>query len=375
MMRVLHVLPAIADEFGGPSAYIKGLAANWHEEIELSIVTTAATKDGQLDVPLGVPTTLGNAVCTFFPALRGRYKYSRSLSRYLRSVSNDFDVVHVHALWNHSSAAAVLSRLRDAHSLIVRPLGSLLPWALMRHRLIKRALLNVFWRPVLRRAHVHCMTEMERRAVDVLIKPNSSFVSSIGVDAALLSLPRQTERGLVAFVGRIHPVKNLEALIEAITLLRSRGLPVRLVIAGDGDMNYVRFLRAFANDRKANVEWTGWLGHQEKYRLFQQAGVVACVSFQENFGVSVAEAVAAGVPVVLTDYVGLAAEVRTANVGRVVPPSPESIAAGIEEIIRLGPEEYGRISDEARLFARDFLDWRKICSGLASIYKRIGETT
>ena len=106
-MRVLHVIPAVAPRYGGPSEAVLGFCRALRAAgVQAEIATTNADGPGVLPVPLRERVRHADVPTTFFPRYGEAFKFSPGLSRWLRRHINDFDVVHVHAIYSHSSIAA-----------------------------------------------------------------------------------------------------------------------------------------------------------------------------------------------------------------------------------------------------------------------------
>ena len=138
-MRVLHVIPSVSERSGGPAtAIIPMCRALMREGIEVLLLTTDA----------GLPGTNGDVIdykgvpTRFFHSQWGEsYKYSRPMASWLNSNAKNFDVAHIHAVFNHSSVAAARA-CRDAGvPYVIRPLGTLDPWSMTQKSLRKR----LFW--------------------------------------------------------------------------------------------------------------------------------------------------------------------------------------------------------------------------------------
>jgi glycosyltransferase involved in cell wall biosynthesis len=132
--RVLHVIPAIAPRYGGPSAATFGLCrALRGRGVDTLVATTDADGPGRLDVPLerageyhGVP------VIFFRRRFSEAFKWTWRLGAWLDAHVTDFDVVHVHAVFSHSSLVAGRACRGAGIPYIVRPLGTLDPWSVSR---------------------------------------------------------------------------------------------------------------------------------------------------------------------------------------------------------------------------------------------------
>ena len=122
-MRVLHVIPAVANRYGGPSTALRGMtAALAARGADVTVATTDADGPERLDVPLGRPVDDGGVEYRYFRrSLPGEYKYSWPLTRWLMREAGAFDVVHVHALFSYSTAAAARIAARKTWSPVDRP--------------------------------------------------------------------------------------------------------------------------------------------------------------------------------------------------------------------------------------------------------------
>jgi glycosyltransferase involved in cell wall biosynthesis len=152
----------------------------------------------------------------------------------------------------------------------------------------------------------------------------------------------------VLFLGRIDPIKNLECLLDAWTLVRQKMPTAVLEIAGEGEPSYVRALheRAARLGVAGSVAFRGFVTGEKKEKLLSQATIVVLPSLHENFGVAVLEALEAGAPVLVSPEVQLAEFVRSENAGRVVESTPEALAEVILEMI-------GTEGAELRAYARE----------------------
>src|SRR5215211_2664047 len=138
-MRVLHVIPSVAGRSGGPATAIVPMCrALMQQGIELLLLSTTdglPDSHGALEYK-GVPSI-------FFPAQLGAsFKYSRPLASWLDATIKNFDLAHIHAVFNHSSVAAAQACRKVGVPYIVRPLGTLDPWSMRQKSLRKR----LFWR-------------------------------------------------------------------------------------------------------------------------------------------------------------------------------------------------------------------------------------
>jgi glycosyltransferase involved in cell wall biosynthesis len=348
--------------------------------VETLLATTDADgADGRLDVETGRPVRHEGVSTTFFPRTASEsFKYAAGLRRWLDREVSGFDVVHVHAVFSFSSLGAGSACRRHRVPYVVRPLGSLDPWSLRRHRARKRMLLALGGRRLLERAAaIHYTSVEERRLAEGSLRHlPSGHVIPLGVDDALFGERHdgRAEAGrYVLALCRLDPKKNLELLVEAfheaVSDPASDGWS--LVIAGTGEPPYVEQLHAIARRGPARdrIRFAGWVDGDERAQMLRRAALFALPSHQENFGIAVAEALAGGVPAIVTPAVNLAADICTAGAGWVAEPSrPALVRALLEGMAdEPGREARGRA---ARQLAERFR-WPAVADRLIQLYDEL----
>jgi glycosyltransferase involved in cell wall biosynthesis len=375
MMPVLHVVPSVAVRDGGPSAAVAGMCRALEAQgVPTLVVTTDADGAGRLDVPLDETITFAGMRVRFFPCqLSERLKYSGPLGAWVRAHVGEFAVVHVHAVFSHASIAAGRASRRVGMPYLVRPLGSIDPWSLSRHPGRKRALMWLGARALLSGAsRVHYTADEERRrAESTLPWLPPGVVIPLGVDEALFADTAEDHRrwqGPAVALARLDPKKGIDLVIRAFHQLAARLPNRRLVIAGDGDASYVRELRAIASDGPGadRIDFTGWVDGADRQRVLASASVFVLPSAQENFGLSMVEAMATGTPVVVTRTVDLASRIAEERAGWVVNRSVEGVAGALFECWSNSAESRDR-GTRARRLAENYR-WSKVAVRLKALY-------
>jgi glycosyltransferase involved in cell wall biosynthesis len=263
---------------------------------------------------------------------------------------------------------------------IVRPLGTLDPWSLGRHPLRKKLLLHVAARALLTGASIiHYTSDEERRLAEQELPwlPRGAIVP-LGVDAALFDGPAapRAQPPSVLTMSRLDEKKGLELLIGVFHDLAGDGLlgDWTMVIAGDGDPAYVGRLRAMAEDGAArgHIAFTGWLTGVGRDARLTGASLFALPSHQENFGIAMVEAMACGVPVMVSPGVNLGVEIEAARAGWVVPR--ERVAWRDQLRSALADDDAReRRGRNARQFAERFR-WPVVAGMLQSMYGDVART-
>ena len=379
-MNVLHVISSVAPRYGGPSAAVRGMSrAMAAQGARVTVATTDADGPGRLTVPLGVPVVEDGVEFRYFRSwLTDSWHFSAGLTRWLARAVAGFDVVEVHGLFTYTTIPGCRLAARSGVPYVVRPLGTLGAWSLAQRSWKKRPYYALFERRNLARASaIHVTAPSEAEEARVLGFGEKAHVIPLGVDVIESPAPRATPGdGAVRllFLSRIHKKKGLEMLLAALAALRARsGAPsVTLAIAGDGDAEYLRSLREEA--RRLGVEgivdFIGTVQGDAKRAAFANADVFVLPSYNENFGIAAAEALAAGVPVILSTEVGLAAAVVAAGAGVSVPLDVDALASAIGELAR-DPALRAQMSERARDYAVRNLSWAECARRLTNLYSEI----
>jgi glycosyltransferase involved in cell wall biosynthesis len=350
-VRVLHVIPSLSPKHGGPSFALPLII---RASALYGIRTTVATTDddgpgARVSVRTGERSRTGeHSDAIYFPKQTEFYKASWSLNRWLRRHASAYDVVHIHALFSFSSVAAAWAARRAAVPYIVRPLGVLNRWGMQnRRRWLKQQSLQLLEIPILRNAAaIHYTASAERAEAEAampflatrsVIIPVPIAPNAEGDPERLRQRFSQLADGpVVLFLSRISPKKRLEVLLEAMVEVRAHVPRVRLLIAGDGDVDYVNALKQKAHRLLLDdvVVWAGHLAAEDKAAAFAIAGVFVLPSASENFGIAVAEAFAQRVPAVISPEVAISGEARERDAASVVAGEPRPIADAVVELLQ-----------------------------------------
>lgn len=386
-MNTLHVIPAIAPRYGGPSYAILALAkALIDRNVDVVIATTDADGEGRLPVPCNILSEQDGIPIRYFPRqISEAFKYSRPLARWLRQHVDRFDLVHIHAIFSHSSVAAYKACLAKGIPYIVRPLGTLDP-ATIRHKAMRKRLFGLAWgRQMLSlAAAIHYTTEREKELVEASLGLTDGYVAPIGIDlpsrepkpgTMATHLPGQDfTRPYVIFLGRLDPIKNIELMIDAFSLVtREKDLGHwNLVIAGDGPSDYrmtleTRARRTTAADR---IKFVGWQTGAHKTNALNDADLLALPSRHENLGRSALEAMAFGVPVVVSEDVFVADQIRRYQAGWVAAGN----LAGFVRILRdalVDTDERRLRGARAKRLVAEHLDINACADRITALYDSI----
>jgi glycosyltransferase involved in cell wall biosynthesis len=159
----------------------------------------------------------------------------------------------------------------------------------------------------------------------------------------------------VLFLGRIHPIKNIETLLAAFSKVkRTVSCPVKLVIAGPDD-GYLQTLKSLANQLEVenDVVFPGPLYEREKLEAYVDADVFVLPSHYESFGNVALEALACGTPVIVTNKCGVS-EWISGDVGYVVESNEEELCNALSEVLQNGQLSKKLGSNGKKLVEKEF---------------------
>jgi len=386
-MKILHVIPSISLEHGGPSVALATMARGL---VERGVAVDIATTDddgpgGRLAVPLGVPVTRDGVTHIYFRKQTELYKASFGLRTWLERSVRDYDLIHVHALFSHSSVAAARQAFRQGVPYIVRPLGVLNRWGMInRRRWLKAMSFRIVERPLLRHAAaIHFTSRQEQAEASRLGLKTRPVVIPLGIDLReFASLPERTEflerfpklagRPIVLFLSRIDPKKGIELLLEAFSKIAERLPEPVLVIAGKGEADYAARLRAKAARLipDARIVWAGFLQDRDKLAAFSAADLFVLPSHSENFGVAAVEAMAAGLACVVSEHVAVAEEIAAAQAGAMVQCDVAELAQAIERLL-VAPALRASYARNARRLTSECFSMDVMTQRLITVYEEL----
>ncbi len=385
-MRVLHVTPyfAPAFQYGGPPRSVLGLCRALQQSgVEVEVYTTTANgSDPELPPAMQTPVLCQDVPTRYFP-LRPprRFFCSRMASQLSRSLSS-FDLVHIHTLWNLVSWPAAAAARRAHVPYVISPRGMLEGAARAHRRWRKRFAYPLIERHNLRHAALlHATSEVERNTL-----------GQLGLDVPICMLPNGIERltdrkalrnrfrqrlqlpadvPLIAWIGRIHPIKRLDLLASAFTQVWAVLPHAHLVIAGPDENHYRARVQPLFRAVAKNVHWVGALESDGKQALLADANALVVCSDTESFAMVVVEALAAGVPTVVTRNSPWQ-KMETARCGYWTEHEPQAIVAALLEVLT-HPEMAASMGERAQQLVKSEFLWSSIAAGMTQQYSTVLE--
>ena len=380
-MRVLHVTPYFAPAFryGGPPRSILGLCRSLGDAgVDVEVFTTTANGSEPLaQAPDG--TEYEGVRVRYFPlAWPKRYWRASGLGAALGRALAGADLVHVHGLWNMTGSTAVRHARASARPYVVSPRGMLQPAAMRRHHAMKMAAYWAFERQHLRAAaFLHATSVIEEQQLARYGAPVVSIANGVTpLVSSALALDRVRERAkidaddeVVMFLGRLHPIKRLDLLAEAFAIVHRARPRARLVIAGPDEGGYRQRVEPLFAPVAHATRWLGAVDAETTGALFAASRTLVQCSDSESFGMSVAEALTAGLPVVVTDRSPWS-QVGMLGCGYVVAHEASAVAQAVLQILE-HPAEACAMGMCGKTWAHDTFGWGAIGRSMRDAYQHV----
>jgi glycosyltransferase involved in cell wall biosynthesis len=350
-MKLLHVIGTLDPTYGGP---VEGLTHLSLAEFDLGNQVEIVT--------LGEAETIvlhnnGIVIHALGPSI-GKYRFNIRLISWLINNAKRFDVVICHGIWQYQGLAIWLASRFVKFHYFVFVHGALDPWFRYAYpyKHIKKWL---YWLwaeyNVLKSAKAVLYTSEEEKLSApksfCLFKANGVVINyGIGTPEGdskqqkknfYDTYPTLQGKHILLFLSRIHPKKGCDILIEAFARIIKQDSEWHLVIAGPDQEGWQSILmqRAFQLGCDRRITWTGMLNGDLKWGAFHAADVFILPSHSENFGIVVAEALACGLPVLITDKVNIWREIIDDDAGLVEPDTPDGVVRLMQKWFLLSQDE------------------------------------
>lgn len=384
-MRILHIISSLDPVTGGPAALVRFLLSHGPDGYVQEVVTLDDPDASFLsDIP-GPAHALGPRTSIY-----GR---TGKLIPWLRANRTRFDGVVVHGMWQYCGYA-VWRTMNGRIPYAVFPHGMLDPY--FKHAFPAKHLKKwLYWAPVeywvLRgasRVLFTCDAEAELAAQSFWLHRWNGCVTPLGTsppegnpesqqEAFFAACPAARGRRFLLFLGRIDGKKGCDLLIRAFAKVAARDPGLDLVMAGPDPGNWRKELEQAAEGAglaagsgMSRIHWPGMLRGDAKWGAFHAAEVFVLPSHQENFGISVAEALACAKPVLLSDKVNIAAEIVADGAGWMEPDTVAGTERLLDRWIELPSVERQAMAQRARECFHRRYDMRENAKTIVRVFEK-----
>lgn len=348
-MRIVHFIDSADPRHGGPPVVVSSLAAEQarqgHQVRILSSFDSAAD-NLRYDQQLGGAAEL---TCVDRCALGARsvfQKMEAGAGERLAAALQGADILHAHTLWDPMLLRGIDHCRRHGIPVCLTPHGALNSWSLKQKKFKKQLALALWWRRALQHvSFLHVLTEDERADVEALgilrpsvVVPNGVITggpekSDESVDLESI-LPNAGTRRYILFLARLAYQKGLDILCDAFALIADRLPDVDLIVAGPDHAGYGQTIARHISDLGLNqrIHLVGPVYGSAKSVLLANAACLCQISRTEGFSMSILEALACGVPAIISTGCHFP-DIETSGAGFVVPPEPQSAAQALFSLL------------------------------------------
>ena len=360
-MRVIHYIPSIDRESGGVGSYMQLMAKSLGELVELHVVTHASDHELMLENC----QLYYMAHCTSYVKMKKQWN----------TLLNDIDphVVHINSCWQPESAFVQKWASNMGYKTVYTPHGMLEPWILHRHYWTRKVpALLLYQKASIKGADViHATSECERQNLLSLGYNKNVVVIPNGIDVRQIEVKDGWEKKrTLLFLSRIHVKKGIELLIYAVAALKEEMNGYQVLIAGEGDADYIAELKDLAQKKGVNdmVQFIGGVYGDAKWELYRKADVFVLPTHSENFGIVVAEALASGTPVITTTGTPWC-ELNTKQCGWWVPCSQDEITNAVHSAIKSTDVELKIMGQKGRQLIEERYSVESVAMRMKSLYE------
>ncbi len=368
-MRLIHIVPAITEEASGPSYSVVRLCESLIAQGQN--VTLSALDWGSMTSTLPFLKT--------FPLGLGPRKLGRSplMQRWLKEqvLNGSVDILHNHGMWQMNAVYPGWVARKGQINLVISPRGAFSKWAMQHGSFIK----NIFWpllqKPAIKAASCfHATSEAEYKDIRRLGFCQPVAVIPNGIDIPEYSPKHAGDYRTLLFLGRLHSVKGLDLLLPAWGVLQDRFTDWQLVIVGDdngyyGKTGYLGDLQAMVKQLGLKrIKFIGELRGAEKLQAYRDADLFVLPSYSENFGMTVAESLAAGTPAIVSKgapWSGL----EKHGAGWWIDIGVDALVARLEEAMSTPPDRLTEMGIAGRGWMSNEFSWSRIGAMMSGTYQ------
>ncbi|MDM8306084.1 glycosyltransferase [Phocaeicola salanitronis] len=298
------------------------------------------------------------------------YGYSRNIQRFL--AQSDYELYHTNGMWLYCNHATCRIARKKNRPYIITPHGMLYPQALARSAWKKKLMLTIGGvNKDLKLAdciHCTCMEEMKYYRDLGYKNPVAVIPNPVPVPSFIDELMNERKIKRIGFLGRLHPRKNVEALLDAWMLLGIKVKDAQLVIMGKGDFAYEKMLKEKVKESgMMNVEFAGFVNGREKFERLASLTALCVPSDFENFGMIVTEALSVGTPVIAS--LGTPwQELNTEHCGYWIDADVKTLSETIEQVLSLPENEIRRMGENGKRLVQERYQDAQVAQMIVQLY-------
>ena len=367
-MQVMQVVPSVAHESSGVTYVVMSLCKSLNAKglrIRLAALSGPPINKNPYSIHIFPPV--------FFMRRLG---WSPEMHRWLQAeaMTGNIELIHNHGLWMMPNVYTGQVAKRSGTLLVVSPHGTLSAWAMQSGSFIKRFFWPLLQRPALDAVTCfHATSELEYKDIRRMGFRQPVAIIPNGIEIFSLEPKTRLEFRTLLFLGRLHPVKGLDMLLPAWQRVQHHFPEWRLQIVGPESGGYLAKMQDLAVELQLErIEFSGELLGEEKRNAYRQADLFVLPSYSENFGMSVAEAMAEGTPAIVTKgapWNGLI----TYDTGWWIDIGVDSLERCLKNALQCSSETLEDMGMRGRHWMEAEYSWAHVGSQMAQTYRWLAE--
>lgn len=363
-MKIIHYIPSIDRIAGGTSTYMQVLGKELGKLAEVHIITHVSKN------PLQIDNCKIHNVSSYNP-FNGRFK--NEVNKLIDVVKPD--LVHVNCCW--LPACTLVQQMAQKYRLkvVLTPHGMLEPWIIKRHYWTRKLpVLLLYQKAAIQNADcLQATAESEKENLLKLGYNSNIKIVKLGIDAESITMKTSWKKNKqLLFLSRVHMKKGINYLIEAVDILRDELQGYKIVVAGEGDADYVVSLKQQIIDKGLQdiIQLIGGVYGDKKWELFQTSDFFVLPTHSENFGLAIAESLASGTPVITT--VGTPwNDLNSSNAGAWIEIGTQPLVETLRRFLSLSDEELETMGKNGRKLIETKYSAKVMAKEMMEVYQSI----
>lgn len=363
-MKIIHYIPSIDQLAGGTSTYMQVLAKELGKYANVYIITHSS------DNPVVMENCKVYNVPTFKPFNRN---FQNAINNILLDVKPD--VIHINCCWTPS--CTIFQRIAQNRGLkvVLTPHGMLEPWIIKRHYWTRKVpALLLYQKSAIKMADcLQATAESEKQNLLKLGYNSNIKIVKLGIDAESIAMKTSWKKSKqLLFLSRVHVKKGINYLIEAADILRDALQGYKILVAGEGDADYVASLKQQIMDKGLQdiIQLIGGVYGDKKWELFQTSDFFVLPTHSENFGLAIAESLASGTPVITT--VGTPwNDLNSSNSGAWIEIGTQPLVDTLKRFLSLSDEDLEAMGKNGRKLIETKYSAKVMAEEMMKVYQSI----
>lgn len=361
-MKVLLFMPDIDQSSGGTTTWLRTLAEELGQLVDLHIATYKTAH----------PVQVNNAEIHYlkqsvFNGLKNEWNFL------LKTIQPN--LVHINCCWLPTCSFLQKWAQQKNYKVLVSPHGMLEPWIIRRNYWTKKLpAILLFQRSSIQKAElIHATAESEKENLQKLGWNSRIEVVVNGMDVQNIGLKNSwKKRKKILFLSRVHPKKGIEIFLDAIALTKAKLDGYEIVIAGEGEEDYVKLLKQKAEKAGVSliINFVGGVYGDDKWKYYQDSDFFVLPTYSENFGLVVPEALASGTPVITTQGTPWK-DLEEYKCGSWIDLNVDNLAKTILQYISFTSEDLEIMGKNGRKLIVDRYGNREMATKMKSLYEWI----